>query len=129
MVKAYRTDRKGFFSGAHKRAFLSELQQACGGVQAGKGYLHGAVSQCRKNEACLSLTALHADVGGRDRRFAGVFRYAVFQQEIPSLHGRFAHGLQKADTEKILIVKYPFEQINIFFCTIVVALYGQPDFF
>ena len=27
------------------------------------------------------------------------------------------------------MVKYPFEQINIFFCTIVVALYGQPDFF
>ena len=22
-----------------------------------------------------------------------------------------------------------FEQVNIFFCTIVVALYGQPDFF
>ena len=27
------------------------------------------------------------------------------------------------------MVKYPFEQVNIFFCTIVVALYGQPDFF
>lgn len=27
------------------------------------------------------------------------------------------------------MVKYPFEQFNIFFCTIVVALYGQPDFF
>lgn len=27
------------------------------------------------------------------------------------------------------MVKYPFEQVNIFFCTIVVALNGQPDFF
>ncbi len=27
------------------------------------------------------------------------------------------------------MVKYPFEQVNIFFRTIVVALYGQPDFF
>ena len=27
------------------------------------------------------------------------------------------------------MVKYSFEQVNIFFCTIVVALNGQPDFF
>lgn len=27
------------------------------------------------------------------------------------------------------MVKYPFEQVNIFVRTIVVALYGQPDFF
>ena len=27
------------------------------------------------------------------------------------------------------MVKYPFEQVNIFFRTIVVVLYGQPDFF
>lgn len=27
------------------------------------------------------------------------------------------------------MVKYPFEQVNIFFCTIVVALYGQSDLF
>ena len=27
------------------------------------------------------------------------------------------------------MVKYPFEQVNTFFRTIVVALYGQPDFF
>jgi len=27
------------------------------------------------------------------------------------------------------MVKHPFEQVNIFFCTIVVALNGQPDFF
>lgn len=27
------------------------------------------------------------------------------------------------------MVKYPFEQVNIFFRTIVVALCGQPDFF
>ena len=27
------------------------------------------------------------------------------------------------------MVKYPFEQVNIFFRTIVVALNGQPDFF
>lgn len=27
------------------------------------------------------------------------------------------------------MVKYPFEQVNIFFRTIVVVLYEQPDFF
>ena len=30
-------------------------------------------------------------------------------------------------TENVIAVR--LEQVNIFFCTIVVALYGQPDFF